>query len=159
MNTLPVTESAIERVNSVDTWDDLITLLLVVREAKGYTAGWVINQIKAVGMPPLQHWRRLMIEFNYCFYWPNLMWVASRQTDRPDLSTILSLRVFRKVPPEVIAAEVTEVLEIVENPSPKAITPDNRTKRASKKKKTVRRRTSYKRKAPLPPGAPYDVSR
>lgn len=168
MNTLPASESAIERAASVDTWDDLINLLLAIRETNDYTANWVINQIKTVGMPPLQCWRKLMIEFNYCFYWPNLMWVASRQTDRPDLFTVRSLRIFRKAPPVVMVAEVTEVLETVEvleavevseaaeDPSPKIVTPANRTKGSGNQGNNVRRKYKSK-KAPLPPGAPYDA--
>jgi hypothetical protein len=69
------------------SWDDLIDKLLVIQKANNYQPGWVVHQVKAAGMPPIQYWRRLMIELGYSFDWPGRMWVRSEQTEYPDTTT------------------------------------------------------------------------
>jgi hypothetical protein len=69
------------------SWDDLIDKLLVIQKANNYQPGWVVHQVKVAGMPPIQHWRRLMIELGYSFDWSGRMWVRSKQTEYPDTTT------------------------------------------------------------------------
>jgi crossover junction endodeoxyribonuclease RuvC len=89
MNALKAnSQSALEQTPPAVTWAELIDQLLEIRKANNYRSDWLVRQVKAVGMPPIEHWRRLMVELNQHFYWPELMLNCEEQTNLPDISKL-----------------------------------------------------------------------
>jgi ribosomal protein L39E len=70
------------------SWTEYIDRLLAIQKENNHPPTWVIRRVNAAGHPPIQHWRRMMIEFNYSIDWPGRHWVREKQTEVPDLSAI-----------------------------------------------------------------------